>query len=834
MSSKKIFVKLLFIVIASSVVVLSTYLYFLTQPFSEVQANQVFTLNVYPNNIVADFKKDMRSFAIAPWEHSWGRPYLGDVQGIRPILQEISPGIIRYSGGLWVDGVAFTGGPQRRPVDQASLIQNEVRAKYPNDNNEYYWNYGTDEMAALDALAKDIGADVMVQVNIVMYNPQMWADMVRYVKDNNLTSFKYWEFGNELDLSRWEGKNVPNPNEYANRVLAYQQAMRAVDPDIITIGGVPAFPVTPDWIDNSYDGKTISRYITTTYNVANQQNQPLNGYSYHWYQEYNTNSLEKVRRYAFYNQNGQPIDPLVWNNSYSRRWGDLLPNRIRSQVFNNNSNILLGLSEINVDSAHSGSYVNSNHIGAVWLADALGRLAYNGVDFAMIWMGYNNGPFGMIRHNDGNNLQLQSSYYTYYMYNKYFGDKMVQTTTSDKEKISIWASRDSKDPNKIKLMVINFETSPLTANINLNGTIATTGQVYTLTSTQTITQNSDVQSQNFRSRINGVEITPNNVSNPGIAPTNITINNSSFNYTVQPFSVTSFVLNTEVDSSQNGNDTTPDSFNIQNLTNQPINTNVTTNAITITGINTTVNATTTLGTIVKNGTNTNQTSTTVVNGDNLAIRLTTSPNYSTTLNGTLTVGTVSDNFSVTTIECFEDVQSASIPFHKTICNLKKNGVIHGYLIDGKRYYKSSNHVTRGEMAKFIKNGANIPTNTTCQSFPDVQPDAPFYEEITSLKCANIVQGYPVGNGIRHYRLSNNVTRGEMAAFIYRAFKIQTNTSCQNFPDVGPNDQFYTEITSLKCASIIQGYLGNDGKRYYRPSNHVTRGEMSVFIDNARN
>ncbi len=280
--------------------------------------------------------------------------------------------------------------------------------------------------------------------------------------------------------------------------------------------------------------------------------------------------------------------------------------------------------------------------------------------------------------------------------------------------------------------------------------------------------------------------------------------------------------------------TTPDPFDIQNMTNQLADTVVTTNAITITGINTTVNATTTLGTIVKNGTNTNQTSTTVVNGDNLAIRLTTSPNYSTTLNGTLTVGTVSDNFSVTTIECFEDVQSASIPFHKTICNLKKNGVIHGYLIDGKRYYKSSNHVTRGEMAKFIKNGANIPTNTTCQSFPDVQPDAPFYEEITSLKCANIVQGYPVGNGIRHYRLSNNVTRGEMAAFIFRAFKIQTNTSCQNFPDVGPNDQFYTEITSLKCASIIQGYLGNDGKRYYRPSNHVTRGEMSVFIDNARN
>jgi len=47
-----------------------------------------------------------------------------------------------------------------------------------------------DEMAALDVLAKDIGADVMVQVNIVMYNSQIWADMVRYVKRYNLISFK--------------------------------------------------------------------------------------------------------------------------------------------------------------------------------------------------------------------------------------------------------------------------------------------------------------------------------------------------------------------------------------------------------------------------------------------------------------------------------------------------------------------------------------------------------------------------------------------------------------------------------------------------------------------
>jgi len=188
----------------------------------------------------------------------------------------------------------------------------------------------------------------------------------------------------------------------------------------------------------------------------------------------------------------------------------------------------------------------------------------------------------------------------------------------------------------------------------------------------------------------------------------------------------------------------------------------------------------------------------------------------------------------TPTSCFLDVRFDH-SFNRTICNLKKAQIISGY---PDRTYRPSNNVTRGEMAKFIKNGANIPTNTSCEPFPDVQPGAPFYEEITSLKCAGIVLGYPVGNGVRHYRLNNSVTRGEMAAFIFRAFNIDNKTtdpSCEPFPDVQPGAPFYEEITSLKCAGIIRGYpINQTGTiRHYRPGNNVTRAEMSVFIDNAR-
>jgi len=80
-------------------------------------------------------------------------------------------------------------------------------------------------------------------------------------------------------------------------------------------------------------------------------------------------------------------------------------------------------------------------------------------------------------------------------------------------------------------------------------------------------------------------------------------------------------------------------------------------------------------------------------------------------------------------------------------------------------YKPENYVTRGEMSKFIFLGSSIPANTTCGGFPDVPYNAPFYTEITSLKCSNIVSGYPQIDGSFLYKPNNNMTRGEMAKFI---------------------------------------------------------------------
>lgn len=109
----------------------------------------------------------------------------------------------------------------------------------------------------------------------------------------------------------------------------------------------------------------------------------------------------------------------------------------------------------------------------------------------------------------------------------------------------------------------------------------------------------------------------------------------------------------------------------------------------------------------------------------------------------------------------------------------------------------------------------------------------FYKEIMWMHDAGISTGFQItqyGQTYRNYAPKQDVTREAMSAFLYR---ISDRTGYKpsakpRFADVSKNHKFYAQIQWMGDMGISTGNVRN-GKRYYDPSQGVTREAMSAFL-----
>ena len=189
--------------------------------------------------------------------------------------------------------------------------------------------------------------------------------------------------------------------------------------------------------------------------------------------------------------------------------------------------------------------MNSNFLNALWTTDVIGRMAYHGTDFATRWEGYGTQGYSMIYPDDAGNptqLAVRPAYYAFLMYANYFGDQMVESSSNDNARLSIWASRDSADATKLKLMVTNLSETDLPATLNLPGFSPTSAQLYEMRSVNPTDITND--SFNITTTINGLSINPMDVANSlaQIVPKNLEVSGSSLVYTFPAYSTTALVL----------------------------------------------------------------------------------------------------------------------------------------------------------------------------------------------------------------------------------------------------------------------------------------------------
>ncbi|MDJ0496946.1 MAG: S-layer homology domain-containing protein [Acidimicrobiia bacterium] len=139
------------------------------------------------------------------------------------------------------------------------------------------------------------------------------------------------------------------------------------------------------------------------------------------------------------------------------------------------------------------------------------------------------------------------------------------------------------------------------------------------------------------------------------------------------------------------------------------------------------------------------------------------------------------------------------------------------------------NVTRGQMAAFLVRFLGLTDDGGGNTFTD-DDGSVFEDDIAKLAAAGITAGCnPPAND--QFCPDNNVTRGQMAAFLVRALNLTDDGGGNTFTD-DDGSIFEDDIAKLAAAGITTG-CNADGTNFC-PDSFVTRGQMAAFIRRAAN
>ncbi len=133
------------------------------------------------------------------------------------------------------------------------------------------------------------------------------------------------------------------------------------------------------------------------------------------------------------------------------------------------------------------------------------------------------------------------------------------------------------------------------------------------------------------------------------------------------------------------------------------------------------------------------------------------------------------------------------------------------------------NVTRGQMAAFLVRALNLPAAGSA-GFVDTAGNT-FEDDIDRLAAADITKGCNPPTNDR-FCPNDFVTRGQMAAFLVRALNLPAAGSA-GFVDTG-GSVFEDDIDRLAAAGITKGCNPPTNDRYC-PSDYVTRAQMASFL-----
>lgn len=154
----------------------------------------------------------------------------------------------------------------------------------------------------------------------------------------------------------------------------------------------------------------------------------------------------------------------------------------------------------------------------------------------------------------------------------------------------------------------------------------------------------------------------------------------------------------------------------------------------------------------------------------------------------------------------------------------ENGVTRGCNPPENTRFCPNDAVSRGQMAAFLTRFLGLPS--AGQDYFTDDNGSTFESDINRLAAAGITKG--CGNG--KFCPTAKVSREQMAAFLARAFDL-TSMTHPGFSDVPASNTFASDINKLATAGITMGCNPPSNTRYC-PTDNVTRGQMAAFLRRA--
>lgn len=325
------------------------------------------------------------------------------------------------------------------------------------------WTLGMAQVDAFIALAKQMGAEPLIAINVKRGTTAAAADLLHYMNVEKGYGVKYLQIGNEPDLT---DDMTASPAVYVDQLIRFVDALKAVDPAVKIIG--------PEMLTGAHIGGIQGTVDWMTPILAQTANR-IDGISWHYYpldsgQKNPSSSAIMTVPHLF--QESAPD----WRPASLAYVDEVMPaldllrktHAPKAEVW---------ITEIAEDPGPlAGVGISDTLAGALWVGDVLGRYGEYGPGAVLRWLfkGSSIHAYGLLDSAD----VPRPAYGAYWLYARHFGDRFVDTTSSSITSVAAHASL--RTDGAVSVVLVNKTTSPRRVGVTLDGFAACAGEASTL------------------------------------------------------------------------------------------------------------------------------------------------------------------------------------------------------------------------------------------------------------------------------------------------------------------------------------------------------------------